>query len=256
VLTDLNPVRTQGVPLGYDTRWLYPVLPTTAVDSATTAVQYLRQSSRSLAGTATIRPIDSTTTKPETGSTVEFKTQQLEQVATVCTGVPRIHAAQPLFQSIVEQDLRLAVNDGLDEIVRRGVSLAGTISKGADDILEVTRKAMTSVQSNGYNPNVLAIDPAGAQSLDLLRTPGTEKFYLWGPGRATPTGPFGLTLRVWKQAGTAVLDSDAYGRLYVAPVELRSFEADAGTTNKQNIRLETNAAYTAERLPAAVRIHP
>jgi uncharacterized protein len=256
VLTDLNPVRTQGVPLGYDQRWLYPVLPTTAVDSATTAVQYLRQSSRSLAGTAVIRPIDSTTTKPETGSTVEFKTQQLEQVATVCTGVPRIHAAQPLFQSIVEQDLRLAVNDGLDEIVRRGVSLAGTISKGTDDILEVTRKAMTSVQSNGYNPNVLAIDPAGAQALDLLRTPGSEKFYLWGPGRATPTGPFGLTLRVWKQAGTAVLDSDAYGRLYVAPVELRSFEADAGTTNKQNIRLETNAAYAAERLPAAVRIHP
>jgi HK97 family phage prohead protease len=39
VLTDLTPVRRDGVPLGYDTRWLYPVLPTTAVSDATTSVQ-------------------------------------------------------------------------------------------------------------------------------------------------------------------------------------------------------------------------
>jgi hypothetical protein len=42
-----------------------------------------------------------------------------------------------------------------------------------------------------------------------------------------------------------VLDSQAYGRMYVAPIELRSFEADSGTTNKINIRLETHALYTA-----------
>lgn len=60
--------------------------------------------------------------------------------------------------------------------------------------------------------------------------------------------------RVWKQAGTAILDADAFGRLYVAPVELRSFEADGGLTNKQNVRMETNATYTVERLPAALRI--
>jgi hypothetical protein len=59
---------------------------------------------------------------------------------------------------------------------------------------------------------------------------------------------------VWKQAGTAVLDSQAYGRMYVAPIELRSFEADSGTTNKINIRLETHALYTAERTAAARRI--
>jgi hypothetical protein len=73
-------------------------------------------------------------------------------------------------------------------------------------------------------------------------------------GTATPTGPFGLTLRAWKNSGTAVLDADAYGRLYVSPVELRSFEADGGLTNKQNVRMETNAGYTVERVPAARRI--
>jgi uncharacterized protein len=175
VLTDLNPVRKEGVGLGYDQRWLFPVLPTTSVDAATTAVQYLRQSARTLAGTAVIRPLDSVTTKPETSSTVEYQTLQLNQVATVQTGIPRIHAQQPMFQRLVEQDLRYAVNDGLDEIARRGLVLAGTIVKGTDDILEVTRKAMTLVQADGYSPNVLAIDPAGAQALDLLRTPAPRR---------------------------------------------------------------------------------
>lgn len=64
MLTDLNPVRREGVPLGYDTRWLYPVLPQTAVSDSTTAVSYLRQSGRTLAGTAVIRALDATSSKP------------------------------------------------------------------------------------------------------------------------------------------------------------------------------------------------
>jgi hypothetical protein len=63
-----------------------------------------------------------------------------------------------------------------------------------------------------------------------------------------------MRLRVCKQAGTALLDSTAYGRLYTSPVELRAFEADAGTTNKQNVGMELNAGYAVERLPAALRI--
>jgi hypothetical protein len=34
----------------------------------------------------------------------------------------------------------------------------------------------------------------------------------------------------------------------------RSFEADGGLNNKQNVRMETNAGYAVERLPAALRI--
>jgi HK97 family phage prohead protease len=254
VLTDLNPVRREGVPFGYDTRWLYPVLPTTAVSDATTAIQYLRQSARTLGGTAVIRPLDSTTTKPETSTTVEYQTLQLNQVASIQSNIPRIHAAQPMFQSLVEQDLRLSIGDGLDEIARRGVAMAGTSAAVTGDVLEKVRKAMTVVQSNGYTPSVLAIDPAGAEGLDLLRSAGTEKFYLWGPGQTASGGPFGLQMRVWKAAGTAVLDADAYGRMYVSPVELRAFEQDAGSTNRQTVRMETNAGYAVERILAALRI--
>ena len=50
VLTDLNPLRRDGVALGYEQRWLFPVLPTTAVSDATTSIQYLsRAAARSRA---------------------------------------------------------------------------------------------------------------------------------------------------------------------------------------------------------------
>ena len=65
-------------------------------------------------------------------------------------------------------------------------------------------------------------------------------------------------MRVWKSGtggpGTAIMDSNAFGRLYASPVELRSFEADAGTTNRQNVRMELNAGYAVERVTAGLRI--
>jgi HK97 family phage prohead protease len=253
VLTDLTPVRRDGVPLGYDARWLYPVLPTTAVSDATTSVQYLRQSARTLAGTAVIRPLDSVSTKPETATTVEYQTLQLSQVATVVSNVPRILGAQPLFQSLVEADLRYSINDGLDELVRRGVTTAGTAASVTGDILQKVRRAMTVVGTAGYNADVLAIDPAGAESLDLLQTSGTEKMYVFNAGAAAPA-PYGLRVRVWKSAGTALLDSQAFGRLYVSPVELRSFEQDAGSTNRQTVRMECAAGYAVERVSAGLKI--
>jgi uncharacterized protein len=255
VLTDVNPLRRDGVPLGLDRRWLYPALPSTAVDAATTSVQYLRPSSRSLAaGTAVIRPLDSVTTKPETSSTAEIQTLQLNQVASVQTGIPRIHAAQPLFQSIVEQDLRDAISGGLDQLVITRVSTAGTSAAVTGNMLDKVRKAITVVQGNGYSPSVLAIDPSGAESLDLLKSSGTEAFYVFNAGAAAPA-PYGLEVRIWKNTGTAVIDAANFGRMYVAPLELRSFEADAGTTNKQNVRLETNAGFAVERTSAALRIN-
>jgi hypothetical protein len=78
--------------------------------------------------------------------------------------------------------------------------------------------------------------------------------YTWPPGRGVTTGPWDLTIRVWKQAGTAVLDADAYARMFISPVKLRAFEQDAGATNRQTVRMETNAGYTVERIPAARRI--
>jgi hypothetical protein len=185
--------------------------------------------------------------------TAELVSAQLQQVAAIHPDIPGIHAMQPLFQSIVGTDLRLSINDGLDEIVRRGVTTAGTAAAVTGNIVDKVRKAKTVVQAQGYAPDVLAIDPAGAEALDLLKTSGSEAMYVFQPGQAAPA-PWGLQLRVWKQAGTAILDSTSFGRLYASGVGLRSFEQDAGASNRTTVRMETNALFTVERLTAALRI--
>jgi Escherichia/Staphylococcus phage prohead protease len=239
VLTDLNPIRREGVGLGYDRRWVHPAFQTIAVDASTTSVQYLRQSTRTLAGTAVIRALDAVSTKPETATAAEYVTLQLNQVASVQSGIPRIHTAQPLFQSLVEQDLRLSINDGLDTLAIRGVQLAGTLVGKSGTLLVDVRKCITGLQTAGYAPDTLLIDPPGAEALDLLQSSyGTEKFWTFGAGRFAPGDVFGLNIRVGKNAGTAVVDSQAYGRMYMSPVELRAFEADGGLTNKTNVRME------------------
>jgi len=98
------------------------------------------------------------------------------------------------------------------------------------------------------------IDPAGAENLDLLRSSGSEAFYLWGPGQGAPGGPFGLQLRIAKNGGTAVLDSRAFGRLYASPLNLQRFEQDAGATNQSRVRLEGHATFAVERGTAGLRI--
>jgi hypothetical protein len=138
------------------------------------------------------------------------------------------------------------------------VVTAGTASTVTGDVFQKVRRAMTVVQGNGYSPDVLAIDPAGAEALDLHRSAGSEQFYTFGAGRFAPGDIFGLRVRVWKGGtggpGTAIMDSNSFGRLYASPVELRSFEANAGLTNTQNVRMELNCGYAVERPTAGLRI--
>lgn len=253
VLTDLNPTRVQGVPLGMDTRYAYPAFPSTSVDSATTAVQVLRQSARVLpAGTAIVRPLDAVTSKPATAGTAEVSTVQLSQVAAIETNVPEIILQQPLFQSLVETDLRFAINEGYDALVLDGLSTAGTVGTSGTALIDV-RRAITTLQASGYQPDTLVIDSQGAEALDLMQTSGSEGFFIWSPGNYAPA-IWGLNRRVTKARGTAVVDSTSFGRLYSSPLALQRFEVDAGSTNRSNVRLEGHAAFSVERVAAAIRI--
>ena len=70
-----------------------------------------------------------------------------------------------------------------------------------------------------------------------------------------PRNIVGLNVRISKTiAAPVVVDSTALGKLYASPVSLARFEADAGTTNRSNVRLELHAAFGTERQAAAVRI--
>jgi hypothetical protein len=101
------------------------------------------------------------------------------------------------------------------------------------------------------------LTPANAESLDLLvtgLTGGTADFS-WGAGRTAPGELFGMRTAVSKSlAASVVIDTNAHGKMYVAPISLARFEESAGKTNTSLVRLETNAQYGTERTAAAVRI--
>jgi HK97 family phage prohead protease len=252
----MSPLRRDPVMLGADQRYAFPVFQSIAVGPEVTSVQILRQDCRTLAaGTAVVRAVDATSTKPEVTTAGTVTTLTMSQVAAKESSIPNLYLQQSGFQPLVEQDLRLSINEGYDRLVNVGISTAGTAAGVTGDILAKARKAITVVHAAGYQPNALIIDPAGAEAIDLFQSSGTEAFYQFGPGRFAPGQLFGLEVRVSKTAGTAVVDTNAFGKLYASPLTLARFEENAGATNTSTVRLEGNAAFGVERTSAAVRIN-
>lgn len=254
---DLSPSRQEGVPLGADQRYAYPSVPQVAVGADVTSVQVLRQTSRTLpAATAVVRAIDATSEKPEVGTVLEVDTVPLRQVAATEQGVPNIALAQNTASSIIETDLRLAVNEGLDELVLSELYAAPSVPyDSGDPLLVAIRQAITVAQAEGYAPDTLLLPPADAEALDTLVTgvSGGDADFVFAPGQFAPGSLFGMNVRIVKGAADPiVLDASAIGKLYVSPISLSRFEENAGQTNTSTVRLEGHAAFGVERIDAVV----
>lgn len=223
-----------------------------------TSVHVLTQTTRSLAASGDVlRDIDATSTKPETSSTVDENTISLKQVASVQTGIANIYLEQPAFRTVIEQDLRHALDGGLDKLVLDAIAASGFEAPGSDELLVSIRKAVSTVQASGYAPNTLLLRPADSQALDTLVSgiTGADNDYVFQPASPAPGVIFGLQVRISKDIpAPAVVDSTAFGKLYVSPISLARFEEDAGSTNRSTVRLEGHAAFGTERPAAAVRI--
>ncbi len=250
--------RSSAAGLGYDARWAWPAFPRVAVDEGVTSVDVFTQTARSLATAATVvRAIDAVTNKPETGSTLTIVTTPMKQVATVQSGIPNVYLQSATFNSIIEGDLRLALNDGLDQLILTAIAGSGFQAPGTDPLLVSIRKAVTTVRAAGYEPDTLILTPANDEALDVLvsGSSGAVNDYVFPPAGFAPGTIFGLQKRISKSIpAAAVVDSKALGRLYASRVSLASFEENAGKTNTSLVRLETHGVFGVERTAAAVRI--
>jgi hypothetical protein len=216
----------------------------------------LAQTARALATAANVvRAVDAVTAKPETGSTINLLTVPLKQVATIQSAIPNVVLAQPAINSVIENDLLLAINEGLDKVMLDTVVASGFQTPGANLVLSV-RSAMTTLFAGGYNPTDLILTPADAAALDVLVSgiaSGTADF-VFSPGQFSPQ-IWNLNKRVSKTVpASVVMDARAYGKMYMSPVSLARFENASGTTNTGNVRLELNACCGVERQAAAIRI--
>jgi hypothetical protein len=135
---------------------------------------------------------------------------------------------------VIEQDLRLAINEGLDKVLLDTVTASGFQTLGANLILTV-RSAMTTLFAGGYNPDTLILTPADAAALDVLVSgiaSGTADF-VFSPGQFSPN-IWNLTKRVSKTVpASVVMDASAYGKMYMSPVSLARFENASGTHEHQ-----------------------
>jgi hypothetical protein len=167
-----------------------------------------------------------------------------------------IFLEQPGIASVIETDLRNALDGALDKLILDAVATSGFSPPGSDPLTISVRKAITAVQAAGYNPNLLIVTPVNAEALDTAVSgiAGGTQDYVYPPDTFAPA-IFGLTRVISKSIPAAtVLDTAAFGKLYASPVRLDRFEADSGVTNTSNIRLELNAAFGLERVAAATRI--
>jgi hypothetical protein len=255
---NINRAPATAGPFGYDQRWVWPAFQRVAVDSGATSVEVFTQTARTLATAANVvRAIDAVTAKPESASTLTVVATSLKQLASIYTNVPNIQLEQQAFNTVIEQDLTLAINDGLDKLVLDYIATAGFQAPGTDQLLVSIRKAMTTIMGAGYNPDTLLLTPANAETLDTLVSgiASGVNDYVFPPASMAPGTIFGLNKRISKTVpAAAVVDSKALGKLYTSPVTLARFEADAGTTNRGNVRMELNAVFGGERTAAAVRI--
>jgi hypothetical protein len=243
---------------GYDQRYAWPAFDRVPIDAGVTSVDVLTQTARSLATPAnTVRAVEAVTTKPETGSTLTLVTYPVKQVATKQAGIPNVYLRQQEFNSVSENDLRLAINDGLDSLVLAYIATAGFQAPGTDPLLVSIRKAMTTILNAGYNPDTLLLTPANAEALDVAVSGisgGTQDF-VFEPAQFAPGTIFGLQKRISKTIpAAAVVDSKALGKYYMGPVDLAHFEENAGATNTTLVRMELHSVFGGERTAAAVRI--
>jgi HK97 family phage prohead protease len=254
----MNRARRDSGPLGYDNRWVWPAVPRVAVDAGVTSVDVVTQTARSLATAANVvRAVDAVTNKPETGSTVTVNATAMKQVATVQSGIPNVYLESASINSIIESDLRLALNDGLDKLVTDSFAASGFQAPGTDNPLVSYRKAITTLRAAGYNPDLLILTPAADEALDVMVSgiSGGTADFVFAAGQFSSSTFFGMTRRVSKTlAAPVVADSQAFGRLYASPVSLARFEENAGKTNTSLVRLEGHAVFGVERQTAAVRI--
>jgi hypothetical protein len=252
---NVNVLRRDAGPLGADQRFAWPAFARVSVDAGVTSVAVLTQTARSLPTPAsTVRAIDAVTAKAEAGSTVTVVSVPMKQVAAVQSGIPNVYLAQSQIESIIGQDLRLAVNEGLDKLVLDALAASGFEAPGTA-ILDSIRGAMSTIQQAGYNPDTLIVDPATAEALDVLKTAGPEAIYVFGPARLAPAQVYGMNVRISKTIpAPAVVDAAAFGKMYASPVSLQTFEENDGSTNTSLVRLELHAAFGTERQDAAVRI--
>ena len=153
-----------------------------------TSISLLTQTARTLATPANvIRAIDAVTAKPETTETLTVSTVALKQLASVVSDIPNIFIENEQAGSIIENDLKLAITDALDDLVKQSVAASRLPGTGHRSTLDLDQEGhVDGHELSGYSPDTLILRPADAETLDTLQDVRPEPFFVFAPATSPP----------------------------------------------------------------------
>jgi HK97 family phage major capsid protein len=155
----------------------------------------------------------------------------------------------PQIRAMVEQRLRAGIFRKLEADI--AVALAGApippttgSAAGGDTLLGTIRQGLATVQSNGYTPNAVLLNPVDAADIDLAIMAGTllgptQTAGLWGlrivgvselPAGTAYVGDFQQAVTVFDRGSTSVYLSDSHADNFIRNVLLLLAEIRALAT--------------------------
>lgn len=218
-----NPARVPITPLAVPDRMLHLIDLLPHGTTSDNSVEYVQDTTTSVAGDTAVEVAEGAA-KPETTETFQVVTDPVRTIAAWVNMTRQAAADNTQLDSYLRERLVYRIRRRLDNQIINGdgtgVNLLGlanrsgilTLAPGAAEARAITaRKAVTLLEQNEQEANVIVVNPADLEKFDLYTATTNEFIKGDGYGRVTGT-LWGLT-PVWSNAitvGTAlVMDTQA-----------------------------------------------
>jgi hypothetical protein len=243
------------VPLGQDTRFLYPRLLTVPVGENSTVLDW-KQSARTLTGTVQ-RNLNSVAAKATLDVTVAAVTEDITQFAVVLAAIPnQILESIPAFTDFMNTEGSFQISKAIDtHVLAQIVAAAPLFSNTGTTLVDKIRTQIGTMRASGANPTLLVLNPTDATSLDLLADAGGYVFATRATGTSSPIYGCDVVERIGGGSDPIYLiDPEMLGRLYVGNMR---FDVDPYTgfaSNTTSLRVEVNCLFHVRNVQGAYRI--
>jgi hypothetical protein len=250
--TDLLTTRIEpGIhALPADERYLAPVF--TSIDPGSVLhVRDFRVTARGVtegSGDSTvIRDPLATDPKAEADVTIEGFNEDMKLLAVMVTDVPKfLLQSEGQLSSVLEGEMRLQLRKALDAHVVSQIDAAGVPHGGSgSDIFSLVRSGINELALSGFKPDVVAISPEDAATIDELTALNS-----------IPAWPFGCRVVVTPDAdplAPILIDTSQAGVLYQGGVAVEADPYSGFRSNTIDLRAEGLALMVVRR-PGAILV--
>ncbi|MGI8517662.1 MAG: phage major capsid protein [Acidimicrobiia bacterium] len=258
---DINRTAPDVAGLGQDSRFLYPLLPTTDLDGALSVQTFRQTGARTVTGTIQRDPTASTD-KAILALTLTAVNTSVVQEAIIIDAIPTaVLESIESLREFLDSEGRWQIAKAIDaHVLAQIVASSPPFGMTGATMLEKLRNGVSSMRATGFEPNVVVMNPTDAAALDLTTDASGYVFPVRDSGTSSPLWGLRVVERIG--AGTEppyLLDVANLGRLYLSSmkVEADPYAGAGGLNFKRNLvdlRFELKCLYFVRQAEAARRV--